>query len=386
MFNRLPCCNSPNRQVPQAVIRAQAKRNAKYVLPYTTLGERMQMSALVNVGHSYAETAALLGCSKATVQRQMNKLKVSNTYLDKEKTGRPRKITEEVGNQILSWIEEDRRNTSSKLSSLVKEKFSVDVGERAIRIFLTNKGYFGGVCARKPLLRDQNKANRLAFALKHVDKSPEFWKSVLFTDEKKFEIFNSKRRIYCWKQKGEELRNDTIQPTVKHGGGSIMMWGCFLGDRVGDLFKVNGIMKKEEYHSILQRHAVPSGLRLYGQGFVLQQDNDPKHTSKLCKNYLESKQEAGTLTILDWPSQSPDLNPIELLWEKMDREIKKKKPTSLPELERICREVWSEITPEYLNKLVERMPRLCKAVIQAEGGYFDEKYAPKKFKNQQVYP
>jgi hypothetical protein len=269
---------------------------------------------------------------------------------------------------------------------MVKENFDVDISERTIRTFMSNKGYFGGVCARKPLLSDRNKERRLAFALEHVDKPMEFWRSILFTDEKKFELFNSKRRIYCWKQKGEELRPDTIQPTVKHGGGSIMMWGSFLGDRVGDLHRVNGIMRKEDYHSILQRHAIPSGLTLFGRGFTLQQDNDPKHTSILCRTYLQRKEAEGTLKILDWPSQSPDINPIELLWEKMDRMIKVKKPTSLAALEEIIREVWQEITPDYLRKLIDRLPRICQAVIKAEGGYFDEKYAPRKFKtNQPVY-
>jgi transposase len=92
------------------------------------------MSVLVNVGHSYSETAALLGCSKSTVQRQMNKLKLSQTHLDKEKTGRPTKLTEEIRDQLISWIEEDRRNTCSKLSSLIKEKLSVDISERTMHI------------------------------------------------------------------------------------------------------------------------------------------------------------------------------------------------------------------------------------------------------------
>ena len=64
--------------------------------------------------------------------------------------------------------------------------------------------------------------------------------------------------------------------TVKYGGGSMMVWGCFSGSRVS-------------YHSILQRHAVPSGMHVVGQGFILQQDNDPKHKSKLCQNYLRKK-------------------------------------------------------------------------------------------------
>jgi transposase len=72
------------------------KRKAKNHLTYTTIAERMSTSVLVNVDHSYSEAAALLGCSKSTVQRQTNKLKQSQTHLDKEKTGRPTKFTEEI--------------------------------------------------------------------------------------------------------------------------------------------------------------------------------------------------------------------------------------------------------------------------------------------------
>ena len=70
--------------------------------------------------------------------------------------------------------------------------------------------------------------------------------------------------------------------TGKHGGGSVMVWGSFAGSRVGDLYRVSGTLNQNGYHSILQHHAVPSGMRLVGQRFILQQDNDPKHKFKLC--------------------------------------------------------------------------------------------------------
>ena len=89
---------------------------------------------------------------------------------------------------------------------------------------------------------------------------------------------------------GEHVNEQCIVPTMKHGGGSVMVWGCFGGERSGDLVRVNGIMKKEHYHSILSRHAIRSGLRVIGKKFEFQQDNDPKHASKLCQNYLQTKE------------------------------------------------------------------------------------------------
>uniref|UniRef100_A0A3Q2TF54 Uncharacterized protein n=1 Tax=Fundulus heteroclitus TaxID=8078 RepID=A0A3Q2TF54_FUNHE len=63
-----------------------------------------------------------------------------------------------------------------------------------------------------------------------------------------------------------------------------MVWGCFGAGKVADLSRVKGILNKESYQSILQRHAVPSGQRLIGANFIVQQDNDPEHTSRLCRS------------------------------------------------------------------------------------------------------
>ena len=96
------------------------------------------------------------------------------------------------------------------------------------------------------------------------------------------------------------MLEECLTPSVKHSGGNLMVWGCFGGGKVGDLYRVKGILKMEGHHFILQRHAIPRGRNIIGANFLLQHDNDPKHSSKLCKSYLEKKQSAG---ILGWPAQ-----------------------------------------------------------------------------------
>ena len=120
------------------------------------------------------------------------------------------------------------------------------------------------------------------------------WKYVIWSEESKF----------------ERMVSACVVPTVKHGGGGLMAWGCFAAGTVGDLFKLQGTLKQHGFHSILQRHAIPSGLRLVGPAFVFKQDNEPKHTSRLCKGYLTKKESDGVLRQMTWPPQSPNLNPI----------------------------------------------------------------------------
>lgn len=335
--------------------------------------KRAQIAILNKTGHSQRDIARLVGVSKTGVATTLSRFAETNSFEDRKRCGRPKKTTESDDRHILMICKRDRFKTAPAIAAEVNESVLQPISVTTIKRRLIANGFNGRVAKKKPLLRTVNKRKRLAFARLHKDWTVEDWKKVFWTDESKFELFGNKRRKYVRRRVGESHKENCITPTVKHGGGSVMVWGGFSYDGVGDLIKIDGIMDKNYYHRILSRHAVPSGTRLIGQNFVFQQDNDPKHTSKLCKAYLESKEVQGVLKIMDWPPQSPDVNPIELLWDEMDRQVRETTITSEKSMFENLKRVWDSLRATTLHKLVERMPKICSAIIKAKGGYFNEK-------------
>ena len=146
----------------------------------------------------------------------------------------------------------DRGHTGQQLQAQLNTGRSKEVSVSTVKRRLRAAGLTGRVTGRKSLLRWQNKKKRLAWAMKHRQWTTENWKKVVWTDESKFEIFGSSRRVFVRRRVSKRMVPQCVTPTVKHGGGCVMIRGSFAGSRVGDLHRVTGTLNQKGYHSILQ--------------------------------------------------------------------------------------------------------------------------------------
>ena len=139
----------------------------------------------------------------------------------------------------------------------------------------------------------------------------------------------------------------------------------------GYMCKIEGNIDKYIYLSILQDNLIWTieWYNFESSDIVFQQDNDRKHTSKIVINWLENQ----GIKTFDWPSQSPDLNPIEHLWAYLKRELNiyEEPPKGMHELWDRVQTEWNNISPEYCAKLVDSTPRRLEAVIKAKGKWTD---------------
>lgn len=158
-------------------------------------------------------------------------------------------------------------------------------------------------------------------------------------------------------------------PTVKHGGGNVIVWRAIGAAGVENLEFIDGIMNQHTYKSILESN-LQASVDIFGLGsrLIFQQDNDPKHTALSVKEWLlysDPRQ-------LHSQRQSPDLNPIEHVWDIMKRKLVATSITSKKSLKEALKRIWSEISPSETESLVLSMPRRLQTVIDSHGG-------PKKY-------
>uniref|UniRef100_A0AAY5KGZ5 Tc1-like transposase DDE domain-containing protein n=2 Tax=Esox lucius TaxID=8010 RepID=A0AAY5KGZ5_ESOLU len=284
------------------------------------------------IGKQLGEKATTVG----TIIRKWKKFKIT---VNLPRSGAPCKISPRGASMIMRKVRDQPRTTWQDLVNDLK-RAGTRVSKRTISNTLCRHGLKSCFARKVPLLK------------------------VMCSVEIKIELFglNSTRRV--WRKKKDEYNPKNTIPTMKHGGGNILLWGCFSAKGTGRLHRIEGRMDGALYREILANNLLTSVKALkMGRGWVFQHDNNPKHTARATKEWLCKKH----LKVLEWPSQSTDLNPIENLWRELKVCIAQRQPRNLKDLEKVCMEEWSKIPAAVCANLVKNYWKRMISVIANKG-------------------
>ncbi|KAG2463681.1 TCB1 transposase, partial [Polypterus senegalus] len=313
-------------------------------------------------GEGYRKISVALKVPMSTVASIICKWKKFETTRTLPRAARPSKLSNR-GRRAL--VREVTKNSMVILSEPQRSFVERETSRRTtISAEIQQSGLYGRVVRWKPLLSKRHMTACLEFAKRHLKDSQTMRNNILWSDETKIDLFGVNARCHIWGKPGTAHHQANTIPTVKHGGGSIMLWGCFSAAGTGRLVRIKGKMTAAMYRGILDENLLQSTLDLrLGRRFIFQQDNDPKHTAKISKEWLQDN----SVNVLEWPSQSSDLNPIEHLWRDLKMAVHMRFPSNLMELERSCKEEWGKLAKDRCAKLVASYSKRLEAVIAAKG-------------------
>ena len=303
------------------------------------------------------EIARIVRCSVKTVKNWLECYDTTGDVEVQPRCGRPRKTTEKDDKWLAKRARADHEVTAGGLAEEMKGR-GVAVSSRTVRRRLRESGLEYTAPLLKPLLSEVQQSKRLEWATAHLDMD---WSQVVFTDETTIVLNRPPSRV--WQQRGARKPVWTTKHPLK-----LHLWGCFSAQGFGDIFMFTRNLTADLMCTIYESALLPSSEQWFGDeemGWVLQEDNDPKHTARLAKKWKEEH----LVERMPWPAQSPDLNPIENVWKVLKAEIRRYKPRTLLGLKRAVSAVWRQLSDEYARNLTFSMPHRLEACIASKGGF-----------------
>ena len=247
--------------------------------------------------------------------------------------------------------------TSRDIENCLKIK-GVRISQRTIRRRLNEAGAKFSPPMPKPLLNNDHQNNRLKWAKEHITMD---WDQVIFSDETTLYLNLTKR--WVWNLPGGKKVIRTVKHPIK-----VNLWGCFSSKGFGRIICFKENLNAELLCDIYKRGLLRTARRQFGPEstlWKLQEDNDPKHTSKLASKWRDENR----VRKIDWPSMSPDLNPIENVWQLLKMRLGKKKRRNYRSMVLAIKREWKTFSIDLAIKLVQSMKSSVCEVIENQGDF-----------------
>ncbi|GFV22238.1 transposable element Tcb2 transposase [Trichonephila clavipes] len=264
-----------------------------------------------------------------------------------------------------------RRNRTENATQLQRQLL-LATGRRVSSQTVRNRLHEGGLYARRPMvcipLTPRPRAARRRWAAEHRDWEQHDWSQVLFTDESLFSLECDTRRVLVWRDRGTRNNPAFVRERSQYRRAGWMVWGGIsIGGRTDLHIIRNGTLTGRRYaDEILRPHVIPYAGAI-GDSFVFQNDNARPHRARLVEYMLEAE----TIQRMEMPACSPDLNPIEHVWDMLRRRIaaRPRPPATVRDLEIALLEEWNSIPQSLIDYFIASMANRCAAVLAVRGDH-----------------
>lgn len=315
-----------------------------------------------------ARVARVFNVHEHTIRRLRNRHVQTGSVADRQRSGRPRGTSRRQDRQIVLTHLRDRftvpANTARNTIGLGGCRISADTVRRRLRVsgIQCRRSYIGAK------LTPNHRARRLNWARNHRRWRLAQWRNVLFTDEARFCVDSNDRRDHVYRRRRERFADACVRQRDRWGGVSTMVWGGVHSSGKTDIvfFKTargRGLNAQSYVVNVLRPVVLPY-VRAR-PGMILQQDNARPHTARHTPQFLNQQ----NVNVLPWPALSPDINPMEHVWDYMERRIRQQNVHNRQGLQRAILQEWNNLPLRFIRKLISSMPRRCRALEDARGGH-----------------
>ena len=309
-------------------------------------------------GQKKEDIAKKMDCSVKAVTHWINQHAANETVKEKHRTGRKRKTDENTNINIAVTAEVE----PFKKPKNIKAALDLDVSRRTVDRRLIEAGKPGRVAIKEHDYTPVQLRARVSFGEGYKRWTKEDWSLVLFSDETHIDL-GQHGQIWVRRPVGEMYNPEYMAHKDPHPE-RVSVWACISSRGLGgiDIFTDNldGPLLK----NILQEHLVQAAHRLFPPGaWWLLWDNAPNHYAVIVSRWMHNH----GISLVDFRSYSPDLNPIENFWNDLKRRVETHNATNTTELQQHIMIEWENTDLEFLAKIVDSMPDRCKAVIASEG-------------------
>lgn len=195
--------------------------------------------------------------SITTISRTISRFQNTKSNEDKLRCGRPKKISSHSDSFILREIKKNTGISANQIVQNLNNVHGYSISPSTVRRRLYERGFHGRRPRKVPGLSKNNIRKRHVFAKSNENRPMTYWNSIIWSDEAKFDTRNDNSHRFKWRQPGMQLKKENLSYSFKSGNVSQMVWGCFIGNQLGPLHFIDGIMDRFMYVRILEDKMLP---------------------------------------------------------------------------------------------------------------------------------